>query len=304
MDMLRHYKAEVLSSIASQVDALAKGHEEKRRPWFPSEYLREEHVFGEPSPEVIVGLVFNTLTEEGLPSFHRLLASYLGEEPHWRYWTNRWTAEEDQHSTVLYGILMRLKTVDMTSVDRMKFEYLQNGFYPPWGSDPYKLLGYTVLQEKATQVSHKNVAGKSALFDEVLPKVLGRIAREEGGHHAFYLGVFREVLARDPDEALESLVEVMYQFEMPGANIPGFKDYAYFARRAGVFSTGDYKKIVEETIEALGLYTITGLKGRGEKAREQILRFPRLLSRQAQMFNREDGRVLRFPFLPGWQKVL
>src|SRR3546814_4962784 len=53
------------------------------------------------SDTVRVAVALNLLTEEGLPHFHRLIATYLGNSGPWRDWNNMWTAEEDRHGCAL-----------------------------------------------------------------------------------------------------------------------------------------------------------------------------------------------------------
>ena len=106
-------KVEVLRDLEPLVHELMVDHEAKRELWFPSELLApaagedpEEHrrtlrerVAGIPDA-CRAALALNTLTEEGLPHFHRLLAVHLGDDSHWRNWNNLWTAEEDRHGPV------------------------------------------------------------------------------------------------------------------------------------------------------------------------------------------------------------
>jgi acyl-[acyl-carrier-protein] desaturase len=244
------------------------------------------------------------LTEEGLPNFHRLIATHLGEDTVWREWNNLWTAEEDRHGTVLRDYLVHTRQVDMKVVDTMQYEYIRQGFYPDWKYDPYRLLAYTVLQEKATQFAHANTAGILMNSSGVLAKVLGKIAAEEGRHHRFYLAVFSFVLELDEGEALRALDYVIRDFRMPGENIPRFVDYEHLARRAGIFTTGDYKKVVEDTIDSLGLASRRCVGEDVEKIRERILRYPKLLERGADRYMNKESRSISFPFLPGQELTI
>ncbi len=289
-------KREVLSSIVPHIVALVKAHEASQRLWYPADYL----VYFEPGTEISraarAALVYNMLTEEGLPNFHRLLAEYMGNAPHWVEWTNLWTAEEDRHGVALRNFLTLSQCVDMRVVDRMQYSFLRKGFYPEWGGDPYKLLAYTVLQEKATQVSHKNVASLVSSQHMQLAGMLGKIAGEEGKHHVVYRGVFREVMERDPEGAIEALCDVMYHFEMPGAHIPGFKEYAHLARVAHIFGPEEYLKIVKDTTEDLGVRHML-LVGNAAKAQERILLLPKIFERQIMRLGKDDTRAMRFDFL-------
>src|SRR3546814_787228 len=97
-------RIEVLISIEDIVVQQAALHVEKRRLWFPndlmsadakmdaaadSELLRIRDAARGLSDTVRVAVALNLLTEEGLPHFHRLIATYLGNSGPWRPWQTR-----------------------------------------------------------------------------------------------------------------------------------------------------------------------------------------------------------------------
>ena len=108
-------KVEVLADLEADVVELMQSHEAKRVLWFPSELLApepdtdpdkyvsalRERALGISLP-ARVALCLNTLTEEGLPHFHRLISQYLGPDSIWSKWNNLWTAEEDRHGAILH----------------------------------------------------------------------------------------------------------------------------------------------------------------------------------------------------------
>ena len=111
-------KVEVLADLESIVHELMVVHEAKRILWMPNELLApapdtdpDAHVkelrsrADGISLPARVALALNLLTEEGLPHFHRLLATYLGGVTFWSKWTNLWTAEEDRHGAVLHDYM-------------------------------------------------------------------------------------------------------------------------------------------------------------------------------------------------------
>ena len=85
--------------------------------------------------------------------------------------------------------------------------FLNAGFDPDWAGSPYRLLAYTSLQERATQVSHANTARLAGAEEPLLQKVLARLAGDEARHCAFYRDAFALALAKsgDYDRALKSL---------------------------------------------------------------------------------------------------
>lgn len=287
-------KVEVLSDLEPVVHTLMEAHEAKRILWFPSELLSpppdtdpdafvqalRERATGISLP-ARVALALNLLTEEGLPHFHRLLAAYLGGDTFWSKWTNLWTAEEDRHGAVLHDYTRDSRILDNPVLERMQFEYLRAGFEPEWDKDPYRVFVYTTLQERATQVSHANTGKLASEYEPMIGTVLANVAKEEARHYAFYRNIFAEVLKRDPNGALVSAAAIMPSIDMPGVNMPHFREMADVIRRAGIYGPRDYLKIVQEQIRFWAIETIEGLDEIGEKARDTIVGIPKRLERIA-----------------------
>jgi len=287
-------KVEVLADLEPVVHELMEVHESKRVLWFPSEllapppdtdpeqYLRELRRRAEGiSLPARVAIALNLLTEEGLPHFHRLLAAYLGGDTFWSKWTNLWTAEEDRHGAVLHDYTRDSGILDNPVLERMQFEYLRAGFEPAWDKDPYRVFVYTTLQERATQVSHANTGKLASEYEPTIGVVLSNVAKEEARHYTFYRTIFKEVLARDANRALASAAELMPSIDMPGVNMPHFREMADVIRRAGIYGPRDYLKIVEEQIRFWAIETLEGLDEIGRRAQATILGIPKRLERVA-----------------------
>jgi acyl-[acyl-carrier-protein] desaturase len=296
-------KIEVLSDLEDVVAELMAQHEAKRVLWFPSEILdppadtdpdhhirelrrRAEGISG----PARVALALNLLTEEGLPHFHRILAVYLGNESHWMSWTNMWTAEEDRHGLILHDYTRDAQVFDRVVVEKMQFDYLRAGFSPDWDRDPYRVFVYTSLQERATQVSHSNTGKLASQYEPLIGEVLANVAKEEARHYTFYRTVFKEVLARDPNAALESAAKLMPAIDMPGVNMPHFRELADVVRRAGIYGPRDYLKIVEEQIKFWAIDKLDGLNDVGRKAQEKIMEIPARLERIAGVMEAKTKR--------------
>ncbi len=301
-------KVEVLEDLESIVDSLMVTHEAKRVLWMPSELLAPEP---DTDPDVWVkdlrkraegisfpmrvALSLNLLTEEGLPHFHRLISQYLGADSIWTKWNNLWTAEEDRHGTILHDYMHDTRLVDNPVLERMQFEYLKAGFEPTWDKDPYRVFVYTSLQERATQVSHANTGRLAGENEPVIGEVLANVAKEEARHYVFYRTIFREVLARDPNRALESASLIMPSIDMPGVNMPNFREMADVIQRVGIYGPRDYLKIVEDLIKYWAIDTLTDLNEAGQKAQEKILAVPARLLRVADMMEtRRRAKTFQF----------
>jgi acyl-[acyl-carrier-protein] desaturase len=302
-------KVEVLADLEPVVHELMVAHEAKRILWFPSEllapapdsdpdqYVRElrDRARGISLPGR-VALALNLLTEEGLPHFHRLLAVYLGSDSFWSRWTNLWTAEEDRHGAVLHDYARDSQILNNPELERMQFEYLKAGFEPAWDRDPYRVFVYTTLQERATQVSHANTGKLASEYEPKIGTVLSNVAKEEARHYAFYREIFKEVLERDPNRALESAATVMPSIDMPGVNMPYFRDMADVVRRAGIYGPREYLRIVEEQVRYWAIDAIDGLNEIGKRAQEKILAIPERLERVADMMEaRSRAKTFSFP---------
>lgn len=287
-------KVEVLKDLDTIVFDMMTAHEAKRPLWMPSDLLeakpgedRDEHVamlrrraVGIPDP-ARAALALNLLTEEGLPHFHRLLATHLGEDSHWIAWNDLWTAEEDRHGAVLHDYVRDSRLIDNRRLEEMQFQYLKAGFRPDWDKDPYRVFVYTSLQERATQQSHAETGRVIGQYEPLLGDVLSNVATEEARHFQFYRRVFQEILDRDPNEALVSASHIMPSIEMPGHSMPGFRDMADVIRRAGIYGPRDYLRIVQEQIRFWKVDALTGLNELGRKAQEKIMGIPARLSRIA-----------------------
>ncbi|MHB1222672.1 MAG: acyl-ACP desaturase [Gemmatimonadaceae bacterium] len=287
-------RVEVLADLEPLVQSLTVTHEAKRVLWFPSELLApppdtdpdlhvselRDRARGISTP-ARVALALNLLTEEGLPHFHRLLAAYLGGDTFWSKWTNLWTAEEDRHGAVLHDYARDSRVLDNPVLERMQFEYLRAGFEPEWDKDPYRVFVYTTLQERATQVSHANTGKLAGEYEPTIGTVLNNVAKEEARHYTFYRTVFKEVIKRDPNRALVSAAELMPSIDMPGVNMPHFREMADVIRRAGIYGPRDYLKIVEEQIRYWAIDKVGGLNDIGRRAQEKIMAVPKRLERVA-----------------------
>ncbi len=295
----------VLGSIEPQVEKLLTAHLQSRKLWLPSDLLDEDERADlrararDLSPSTRASLALNLLTEEGLPHFHRLLSNYLGQDSVWSRWNNIWTAEEDRHGCVLRDYARDSGVFDMRALEQQQYEYIEAGFDPDWGHDPYKLLAYTSLQERATQYAHANLARIAAPVEPRLQKILARVAGDESRHYAFYRDAFALVLEADPERAIAAAWAVMPRMAMPGHQMPGFAALTDVARLAGVYGPADYCRIVSELLSCWGIAAVRGLSSNSERLRQRLLALPERLLRLSDILaDRRRSISFEFPFLP------
>ena len=308
------HQIEVLRAAEGFVRKQIEAHLSRRKLWFPNELQpadsgstpeddvlvsrMREAARGIPAA-VLVALALNLLTEEGLPHFHRLIAVHMGNDSPWVEWNNLWTAEEDRHGCAIRDYVRDARLYSMTELEKLQYKYLEAGFEPDWERDPYRLLAYTSLQEKATQVSHSNTGRAAAGIEPRLQRVLAHISGDESRHYMFYRAAFGEVLERDPNQALVSLQKVTLGFEMPGHTVAGFDTMSDVIRRANIFGPRQYQEIVEELLEHWKIGALTGLDAVGEEARDKLMKVPKRLSRIADYADaKSTKKAFKFDFLP------
>lgn len=309
------HQLEVLIGLESVVRTETELHKSRRKLWFPNDLMPADANLGADHETAIadiraaarglpdslrVAVALNLLTEEGLPHFHRLIAVYFGNHSPWSDWNNLWTAEEDRHGCALRDYVRDARLFDMGALELMQYQYIEAGFEPEWQQDPYRLLAYTSLQEKATQISHANTGRMAAGIEPALQRVLAHVAGDESRHYQFYRAVFGAILVADTDRALESLLKVTLNFAMPGHNIAGFADLSEVLSRAEVFNTRHYQKIVEELLEYWNIGAITGLTGHAAHNQERLMKVPSRLARMADYADaKQQPRRFSFDFIYG-----
>ena len=309
------HQVEVLIAAEPVVQREMDEHLARRKLWFPNDLMPADATLDADddatlanirsnargiSDSVRVAVALNLLTEEGLPHFHRLIATHMSNESVWRAWNNVWTAEEDRHGCAMRDYVRDARLFNMGELEKLQYEYIAAGFDPDWEQDPYRLMAYTSLQEKATQISHANTGRMAGVHEPVLQKVLAHLAGDESRHYQFYRATFAEILRVDPNRALVALLKVTLGFAMPGHNIAGFSEMSEVLDRSGVFGTRQYLKIVEELLEYWDIGGMTGLNHEGEKAQDRLMKVPARLARVADYADsKKKACTYGFKFLDG-----
>ena len=166
----------------------------------------------------------------------------------------RWGAEEQRHmdtwqNTVLFS---RFRSVEW--IEQYKEALRDKEWDLPW-DDPLRMLFYTLIQERATQMNYMNAASIAAGHssvpehagdrDPVLEKVCQTIAVDEAAHYNFFNESSRLMFYYYPAESLEALVDVIKHFAMPGVEIiPDFLRFQEAVARAAIFGPRQYSSEV------------------------------------------------------------
>ena len=71
-------------------------------------------------------LVVNLLTEDNLPTYHRLVyRTFAGGDGAWINWVKRWTAEEGRHAIALRDYLTVTRNIDPVALERSRMRQVQ-----------------------------------------------------------------------------------------------------------------------------------------------------------------------------------
>jgi acyl-[acyl-carrier-protein] desaturase len=289
--------------------------------WQPSDYLPDltaenwaEQIksFRDPAQqlddETLVVLVADMITEEALPSYSislNLLArdNYGTSDAPWARWLRGWTAEENRHGDLLNAYLRLTGRVDMRAVEVTVHNLLNSGFNPNAYPDLYGGLVYTAFQERATKISHSNVAKRAtARGDAGLNNICLKIAGDEGRHEAFYTRMMGRVMDEDPEGGLMTMRGMLRRIiAMPGKLMFDGKDpdlfdhFAVVAQRTGIYTVHDYAQITEHLLKTWRVAERV-VSGKAARAQEYLCGLPAQFEAVAERMETALATQPRFTF--------
>ena len=236
-------------------------------------------------------MITNLLTEDNLPSYHREIATRFGRDGAWGTWVGRWTAEENRHGIALRDYLVVTRGVDPVELERARMDYMTTG-YDSGDKTSLEAVAYVSFQELATRVSHRNTG--RATGDPIADKLLARIATDENLHMVFYRNLVDAAFDIDPDETMRAVADEVIGFEMPGANMAGFRKNSMLIAKAGIYDLRlHHDEVVAPILRKWRVFERTDLGAVGEQAREELATFLAGLDAQATRFveSRERSRA-------------
>lgn len=263
--------------------------------------------------ELLVVLVGNMVTEEALPNYAVSL-EHIARDPTgtsdapWARWLRGWTAEENRHGDLLNAYLRLSGRVDMRSVERTIHHLITTGFSSGNEGHEYAGLIYASFQERATRVTHGNVAKLAqSCGDDGLAKICRKIAADETRHEVFYTRIVAELFEREPEAALLAYRSVLKRLiAMPGSRMSDgqtpnlFDQFAGAAQRTGAYTSRDYAAIIRHLNTA---WNVEGrsFSGQAAKAQDYLCRQP---GRYEDLSEELGDRIARqpsvqFPWLNG-----
>lgn len=248
--------------------------------WFPHEFIpyslgrdfdKEPWTPDQPRLSGVARTAFevNLLTEDNLPSYHRLIYGMFGDgDGAWINWVGRWTAEEGRHAIVLRDYLTVTRNLDPTALERSRMTLVEQGYERPT-LDPLRGLAYVALQEVATRAAHRNTGRYSE--DPVADRIMARISADENLHATFYRDILSAAANVQPSATVEAVTAEILGFAMPGAGIRGFRRKAAEMALAGIYDLRiHHDEVVMPLVRRLGIFELTGLSPDAEAARADL----------------------------------
>jgi acyl-[acyl-carrier-protein] desaturase len=290
LDLLPELEPCFSSLLARHKEAAEKG-AWSYHDYLPLDALRANAADHPPlSPTAYVAVETALLTEVNLPWYTAGLAHGLeGCPAPIQEFVRVWTAEEDQHASLLEGYLLLTGSGDHGSRSHLRKAIITTG----WRHGltlPIEGMVYTAIQEAATRTFYLCTARACEREHPMLSTALRRIARDETLHMAFYRDVVKAHLDVDADYVLP-LSGVMLRFEMPwsGAVLRDFEERRSYLAMQGVFRLSDY---FEDVVQPLWSYWgLDTCNPRRETARAALVQLRRYRAALRKMARNEPAAV-------------
>lgn len=270
----------LLLDLEPEAGRLLDRHLKVAGEWFPHDYIpyrlgrdfdKEPWTPDQPRLSGVAQTAFeiNLLTEDNLPSYHRLIYGMFGKgDGAWLNWVGRWTAEEGRHAIVLRDYLTVTRNIDPVLLERGRMRQLQQGYERP-STATLRGLAYVTFQELATRISHRNTGRYSD--DPVADRIMARIAADENLHMVFYRDILTAALKVQPSAAVRAIVDEVLGFEMPGAGIPNFVRKAAQMAKAGIYDLRSHRdEVLLPVLRHWRIFELTGLDAAAEEARRRL----------------------------------
>ena len=277
-----------------------------QKNWYPHEYVpwSEGRDYAGPlngdaweakdsrlTPVAQDSLVLNLLTEDNLPSYHTEIAISMGRDGAWGNWIERWTAEEARHGIAIRDYLMATRGVNPYELEDLRMAHMSLGYQTPYENDMLHTIAYVTFQELATRISHRNTGKISD--DAIAENMMQRISLDENLHMLFYRNTLGAALELEPNATMRAITDVVTNFDMPGANMPGFSRKAVQIALAGIYDMQLHlDEVIAPILRAWKVFERTDLSGDGLKARDELSAFLKKTGDEASRFN--EKRELYF----------
>ena len=215
----------------------------------------------------------------------------MGRDGAWGTWIERWTAEEARHSIVIRDYLMATRGVDPYELEDLRMAHMSLGYQTPYENDMLHTIAYVSFQELATRISHRNTGKISD--DPIAEAMMQRVSLDENLHMLFYRNTLNAALDMEPNASMRAIADVVTNFDMPGANMPGFGRKAVQIALAGIYDMQQHlEEVVAPVLRAWDVFGRTDLSGDGLVARDELAAFLEKTTLESNRFN--EKREIHF----------
>ncbi|MEV2223421.1 acyl-ACP desaturase [Nocardia vinacea] len=297
---------EILAELEPVAEQNLNRHLSMAKDWHPHDYVpwdegRNFAAMGgqdwEPEQSKLnevakAAMITNLLTEDNLPSYHRLIAENFSQHGAWGTWVGRWTAEENRHGIVLRDYLVVTRGIDPVALEQARMIHMTRGVPSPedWGGFLVN-VAYVTFQELATRVSHRNT-GK-VCNDAIADRMLQRVAADENLHMIFYRNLCGAGLDLVPDQAMEAITMILTNFIMPGFGMPNFRRNGVLMAKHGIYDLRQHlEEVVQPVLKKWNVFDRNDFGPRGEQARQQLAEFLQKLEKDVLKFEEQRDRLL------------
>ncbi|MFJ4658968.1 acyl-ACP desaturase [Nocardia sp. NPDC088792] len=248
-------------------------------------------------------MITNLLTEDNLPSYHRVIAQHFSQDGAWGTWVGRWTAEENRHGIVMRDYLVVTRGVDPVELEQARMLSMTRGFDPMSavsladihpddvpGESFLHAVAYVTFQELATRLSHRNTG--AVCNDPVADRMLQRIAADENLHMIFYRNMCEAALNLAPDQAIQAIAVMVMNFQMPGTENPNFRRYGALMAKHGIYDLRQHlESVVMPVLRTWKIFERNDFTAPGEQTREQLAEYLESFEKDVLRFEERRDRI-------------
>ncbi|XP_006357932.1 stearoyl-[acyl-carrier-protein] 9-desaturase 6, chloroplastic-like [Solanum tuberosum] len=264
------------------------------------------------SDEYLVMLVGNMLTEDALPTYQTFVNTFDGVRDEtasspcpWAIWTRAWSAEENRHGDLLRTYLYLSGRVDMLMVEKTLQYSIGAGSDVGAENNPYMGFVYTSFQERATFLTHGNMARLATKDgDPVLARICGTIAADEKRHENAYTRIIEKLLEVDPNTTKQAIASMMRKrITMPlhlmydGQDPNLFEHFSAIFQKQDVYTSRHYAEILEFFIRRWELEKLEGLTEEARRAQDFVCQLPRKIRRLENRTKKLESRQVKFSWI-------
>ncbi|MEE1753793.1 acyl-ACP desaturase [Streptomyces sp. SP18CS02] len=154
-----------------------------------------------------------------------------------------WAGDEERHASALARYQVETGMATREQLLRDLAEEGRKEFVLPY-EHPVQSFTYTLVQEKATQLFYQRF--RETVSEPFLKDLLGRLARDEARHFAFYSNLVGAYVARDGAAAVPGLKDVIATFRMPLADT--MKGYWRWSLKVADAASYDHTEAYEAVV--------------------------------------------------------